>query len=206
MSSCWPWRHQIIFFLNWNFKVVQNIGIWPFKLKDLERQINLHQFWGQMLTLWLVRSREGQPKSKIVASVTKPCMQRLLRSHGNTVTNFVTSDSDLGYFHTIGTLLVIIGKHFQDAGLRDLCIECGIISEGSIAGVLEGRYYNRVVWTHKLLYEPFVRLACNCFLSGVELFCCVNSHTFKIWIIPNIVKSDSNYNLAISITTVRNSN
>jgi len=51
MSSCWPWRHQIIFFLNWNFKVVQNIGIWPFKLKDLERQINLHQFWGQMLTL-----------------------------------------------------------------------------------------------------------------------------------------------------------
>ena len=29
----------------------------------------------------------------------------------------------LGEFHTICTLLAIVGKQFQDAGLRDLCIE-----------------------------------------------------------------------------------
>ena len=32
-------------------------------------------------------------------------------------------------FHTIITLLAIIGKRFQDAGLRDTCIESGIIAE-----------------------------------------------------------------------------
>jgi len=48
--SCWLWRHQINL-KKWNFKVVQNIGIWPLKLKDLKRQINLYQFWGQMMTL-----------------------------------------------------------------------------------------------------------------------------------------------------------
>ena len=34
----------------------------------------------------------------------------------------------LGAFHTICTLLATIGKHFQDAGLRDLLIESGVLS------------------------------------------------------------------------------
>ena len=42
----------------------------------------------------------------------------------------------LGVFHTICTLLSTIGKRFQDAVLRDLCIESGVIAEGSIAGVM----------------------------------------------------------------------
>ena len=49
----------------------------------------------------------------------------------------------MGTFHTIMTLLAIIGKRFQDSGLRDTCIESGIIAEGSVHGVLEGRMYNR---------------------------------------------------------------
>ena len=44
----------------------------------------------------------------------------------------------MGVFHTSCTLLSIIGKQFQDAGLRDLCVESGAIAEGSVAGVLEG--------------------------------------------------------------------
>lgn len=51
----------------------------------------------------------------------------------------------LGVFHTICTLLAIIGKRFQDAGLRDLCIQSGMITEGSVAGVMDGRKYNRAV-------------------------------------------------------------
>ena len=35
----------------------------------------------------------------------------------------------LGTFHTICNVLSTIGKRFQDAGLRDLCIESGIIAE-----------------------------------------------------------------------------
>lgn len=48
----------------------------------------------------------------------------------------------LGTFHTICKFLSILGKRFQDAGLRDLCIEAGIIAEGSVAAVMEGRHYN----------------------------------------------------------------
>ena len=43
----------------------------------------------------------------------------------------------LGTFHTILNLLSIISKRFQDAGLRDICTESGIIAEGSVSGVLE---------------------------------------------------------------------
>ncbi|XP_078679472.1 uncharacterized protein LOC144915103 [Branchiostoma floridae x Branchiostoma belcheri] len=64
----------------------------------------------------------------------------------------------MGMFHTLCTLLSIIGKRFQDAGLRDICIESGVIAEGSVTGVLEGRKYNRAIRFHKLMYEALQRL------------------------------------------------
>ena len=42
-----------------------------------------------------------------------------------------------GTFHTIFNLLSKIGKRFQDAGLRDICTESGIVAEGSVSGTLE---------------------------------------------------------------------
>eukprot|EP00745_Piridium_sociabile_P027749 TRINITY_DN44663_c0_g1_i3.p1 TRINITY_DN44663_c0_g1~~TRINITY_DN44663_c0_g1_i3.p1 ORF type:complete len:1606 (-),score=395.32 TRINITY_DN44663_c0_g1_i3:590-5317(-) len=74
----------------------------------------------------------------------------------------------LGVFHTICTLLATIGKRFQDAGLRDLCVESGLIAEGSVAGVIEGRRYNRAVRLHKLVYEALLRLAWKGFLTWME--------------------------------------
>ena len=65
----------------------------------------------------------------------------------------------MGVFHTICTFLGIIGKRFQYAGLKDICIESGVITEGSVCGVLEGRRYNRAVRFHKLMYEAFMRMA-----------------------------------------------
>ena len=63
----------------------------------------------------------------------------------------------LGVFHTICTLLTIVGKRFQDAGLRDLCIESGLIADGYISGVIDGRKYNRAVRLNKLVYEALIR-------------------------------------------------
>jgi len=74
----------------------------------------------------------------------------------------------MGAFHTICNLLSTIGKRFQDAGLRDLCVESGVIAEGSIAGVMEGRKYNRGVRLHKLVYEALMRLAWKGFLPWLE--------------------------------------
>ena len=65
----------------------------------------------------------------------------------------------MGVFHTACTLLSIFGKRFQDAGFRDLCVEYGAIEEGSVAGVLYGRRYNRGVRLHNIMHEAFMRLA-----------------------------------------------
>ena len=59
----------------------------------------------------------------------------------------------MGAFHTICTLLYIIGKRFQDASLRDICIESKVIAEGSVSGVLGGCRF------HKLMYGVLQRLA-----------------------------------------------
>ena len=72
----------------------------------------------------------------------------------------------MGAFHTLCTLLNIIGKRFQDAGLRDLCIESGIIAEGSVEKLLLGKQYNRAVRFHKLLYEALQRLAWKGFVES----------------------------------------
>ena len=37
----------------------------------------------------------------------------------------------MGVFHIICNLLSVLGKRFQDAGLRDLCVASGVIAEGS---------------------------------------------------------------------------
>lgn len=57
---------------------------------------------------------------------------------------------------------------FQDAGLRDICIESGVIAEGSVTGVLEERKYNRAVRFHKLMYEALQRLIWKGFHAWVE--------------------------------------
>ena len=64
----------------------------------------------------------------------------------------------MGVFHTECTLLSIIRKRFQDAGLRDVFIESGVIAEGSVTGVLEGCRYSRAVRFHKLMYEALQKL------------------------------------------------
>ena len=74
----------------------------------------------------------------------------------------------LSTFHTLCTLISIIGKRFQDAGLRDLCIESGVVAEGSVSALMEGRSYNRAVRFHKLSYEAFRRVARAGFLPWVE--------------------------------------
>jgi len=74
----------------------------------------------------------------------------------------------LGTFHTICNTLAILGKRFQDAGLRDICIESGILAEGSVSGVMDGKMYNRAVRVHKYIYEALMRLIWNQFIPWVS--------------------------------------
>lgn len=74
----------------------------------------------------------------------------------------------MGVFHTTCTLLCVIGKRFQDAGLQDLCVESQVIADGSVAGVLEGRRYNRAIRLHKLVYEALMRQAWSGFQTWID--------------------------------------
>ncbi|KAG1651429.1 hypothetical protein GQR58_027101 [Nymphon striatum] len=74
----------------------------------------------------------------------------------------------MGNFHIICNMLSIIGKLFRDAGLRDLAVESGVIAEGSIDKVLDGKQYNRGVRLHKLTYEALMRLVWKGFLEWLE--------------------------------------
>ena len=74
----------------------------------------------------------------------------------------------MGNFHIICNLSSIIGKMFGSAGLRDLAVESGVIAEGSIDKVLEGKQYNRAVRLHKLTYEALLRLAWLGFIDWME--------------------------------------
>ena len=74
----------------------------------------------------------------------------------------------MGVFHTICTMLAVIGKRFGDAGLRDLSVESGVIADGLIAGVLDGKKYNRAIRLHKLVYEALLRLAWSGFEAWLE--------------------------------------
>ena len=56
----------------------------------------------------------------------------------------------IGSFHTICAFLAAIDKRFGDASLADVLVESGIVGSGSVAGVIEGRHYNRAVRTHKV--------------------------------------------------------
>ncbi|KAG1714542.1 hypothetical protein GQR58_001134 [Nymphon striatum] len=74
----------------------------------------------------------------------------------------------MGNFHIICYMLSIIGKLFRDAGLWDLAVESGVIAEGSIDKVLDGKQYNRGVRLHKLTYEALMRLVWKGFLEWLE--------------------------------------
>lgn len=52
-----------------------------------------------------------------------------------------------------------IKLHFQDAGLRDLCVEVGVIGKCSVNAVMDGCKYNRTVKLHKLVHETLLRIA-----------------------------------------------
>ena len=47
-------------------------------------------------------------------------------------------------------------------------IESGLVREGSINGVLSGKYYNRSVLSHKILYEAIERLRFEAFIDQLE--------------------------------------
>ena len=49
-----------------------------------------------------------------------------------------------------------------------MLIESGLVSEGSIKGVMSGKHYNRAVRSHKMMYEALERLQFEAFMDTLD--------------------------------------
>ena len=64
----------------------------------------------------------------------------------------------IGTFHLIMAYLKMIGKKTEGLGFEDVLLESGLISLGSLQGVLTGKNFSRSIHCHKVLFEALSRL------------------------------------------------
>ena len=55
------------------------------------------------------------------------------------------------------------------SGFRDVLLEAGMITTGSVTGVMNGKNYSRALLCHKTLTEAIFRLQFNKFIEEHEL-------------------------------------
>lgn len=60
--------------------------------------------------------------------------------------------------------MLIIGKRFQDAGIKNVAVESGVIE-----GIMERKRYNRVVMFHKLFYKTLMRIIWTEFVAWLKI-------------------------------------
>ena len=59
----------------------------------------------------------------------------------------------IGTFHLIMGYYKMMGKKMEGSGFGDILLESGLISSGSLQGVLSGKNYSRATRCHKVLSE-----------------------------------------------------
>jgi len=74
----------------------------------------------------------------------------------------------IGTFHLICAYMRLIGKKMAGSGLADVLIEAGLITSGSLHGVLSGKNYSRAIHCHKVLLESLERLLMQQYLSSLQ--------------------------------------
>ena len=57
----------------------------------------------------------------------------------------------------------MIGKKFEESGIKDLLVESGLYGTTSTIVLLKGKSYNRGVRAHKLITEALLRLQWKAF-------------------------------------------
>ena len=64
----------------------------------------------------------------------------------------------IGTFHLTMAYYKMIGKKMEGSGFSDVLLEAGLISSGSLQGVVSGKNFSRATHCHKLMYETLHRL------------------------------------------------
>ncbi|KAL2091604.1 hypothetical protein ACEWY4_013867 [Coilia grayii] len=84
-----------------------------------------------------------------------------------------------GTFHLECAFMKMLGKKMKGSGFEDILLEAGLISGGSLAGVMQGKNYDRAIHCHKimlealelLLFEEFTQHQSHPFSSLTEESC-----------------------------------
>ena len=85
----------------------------------------------------------------------------------------------IGTFHLPMGYYKKLGKKMEGSGFGDILLESGIISSGSLQGVLSGKNYSRATRCHKVLNEAMHRLLMREFKltnAGRQVFDALQSH------------------------------
>ena len=85
----------------------------------------------------------------------------------------------IGSFHVVCAYLKMIGKKMNGTGLSDILTEAGLVTSGSVAGVLAGKQYSRAMTSHKTLLEALERLMLEKFLEGSNRSSLVDTLTYE---------------------------
>ena len=64
----------------------------------------------------------------------------------------------IGSFHLACAYLRMVGQKMAGSGFSEVLLESGLMSSGSLSGVLSGTNYSRAVYCHKAMTEGFGRL------------------------------------------------
>ena len=90
----------------------------------------------------------------------------------------------------------MLGKKMAGSGLADVLIESGLISGGSLPGVMSGKHYDRALNCHKVMMESLERLLLQVYLedeNADEIFSSLPSQSSLM--LKNLVENPSQDNL-----------
>lgn len=88
-------------------------------------------------------------------AIFSKALEILLKDGNDSLRAFI--NLRMGGFHACCVFLAIIGKRFGDAGLKDLIIESGLLGEGYVEQVINGKHYNNAMRIHHSVAEAFTR-------------------------------------------------
>ncbi|XP_068203606.1 uncharacterized protein [Palaemon carinicauda] len=71
----------------------------------------------------------------------------------------------IGTFHTVCAYLKMVGKKMDGSGFSEILLEAGLMSSGSLQGVITGKNYSRAMHCHKALAEGLERMLLRKFES-----------------------------------------
>ncbi len=72
----------------------------------------------------------------------------------------------IGTFHLACAYMRMIGVKMEGSGLSDVLMEAGLMSSGSLNGVMSGKHYERAIHCHRVMIECLERLLYKQFLMS----------------------------------------